>query len=148
MGYLLPIFQAVSLTFACLAIYTGAQAILSPIGFSKSFGLVITPTSKSTSYKRPAASSSPPTHHDLTESYIALMGIRQLSTGLILLVFAYQGKWTEMATILSIIGIVVAGTDGVYLCRAGFVGLGVFHALPGACISALACSFLISGSGV
>ncbi|DBA86180.1 hypothetical protein WJX77_005830 [Trebouxia sp. C0004] len=66
------------------------------------------------------------------------MGVRQLATGIILLIFAQQNKWTEMATILAIIGVVVAGTDGVYLSRAGAGNLGRFHAIPGALIAALA----------
>ena len=70
------------------------------------------------------------------------MGARQLATGLILLTFAYQHKWTEAATILSIIGIVVAGTDGVYLSRAGAGQLARFHAIPGALIAALAAAVI------
>ena len=52
----------------------------------------------------------------------------------------------EMATILAIIGIVVAGTDGIYLARAGLKGKGIFHAIPGALISALAWGVLISSA--
>lgn len=57
--------------------------------------------------------------------------------------FAYQGKWAEAATILSIIGVVVAGTDGWYIANVGgSVGGGLFHAGPGAAIAALAAAFL------
>ena len=66
------------------------------------------------------------------------MGVRQLATGTILLTFAYQNKWAEMATILAIIGILVAGTDGVYLARAGKTAQAKVHAVPGALIAALA----------
>ena len=66
------------------------------------------------------------------------MGVRQLATGLTLLTFAYEEKWTEMATILSILGVVVAGTDGYYLARSGERGRAVFHAVPGALIAMLA----------
>ena len=55
-----------------------------------------------------------------------------------LLVFAYQGKWVECATILSIIGLVVAGMDGYHIAKNGNLGGGVFHAGPGAAIAALA----------
>ena len=43
-----------------------------------------------------------------------------------------------MATILSILGVVVAGTDGTYLARSGERGRAVFHAVPGALIAILA----------
>lgn len=66
------------------------------------------------------------------------MGIRQLATGLTLLTFAYQEKWIEIATVLSILGIVVAGTDGICLARAGNYSQARFHAIPGACIALLA----------
>jgi len=146
MGYLLPLFKVISLTFALLAIGTGAQAIFDPIGFSKSFGLDLGTTSNpSQNSKKDDSFSFKSNHqHAVAQSYIALMGIRQLATGLILLTFAYQGKWMEMATVLAIIGIVVAGTDGVYLARAGLQGKGIFHAIPGALISALACGVLLS----
>lgn len=71
-------------------------------------------------------------------SYVSVMSVRQLGTGIILLIFAYQGKWTEAATILAVIGILVAGTDGIYLARAGPRGPAIFHAVPGGLISALA----------
>lgn len=66
------------------------------------------------------------------------MGVRQLATGITLLTFAYQRKWTEMATVLSILGIVVAGTDGFYLWRFGATNQAKFHAIPGALIALLA----------
>ena len=43
-----------------------------------------------------------------------------------------------MATMLSISGIVVAGTDGLYLSRSGARSKGLFHAIPGALIAVLA----------
>ena len=152
MIYLLPIFKAVSLIFAVSAVGTGAQAIVGPIGFSKGFGLALdSPTTNITRANNEGTTMSKKTtssnsHHDLTMSYIPLMGVRQLATGLILLTFAYQNKCTEAATILAIIGIVVAGTDGVYLSRAGARWLGVFHALPGALISALACCVIFTNA--
>jgi hypothetical protein len=84
-------------------------------------------------------------HRVLTLSYISLMGVRQFATGIILLTFAYQKKWTEVATILAVIGIIVAGTDGIHLSRAGHRRLGRFHAVPGALIAALAGGFIYSG---
>ena len=58
-------------------------------------------------------------HRTLTKSYISLLGARQLATGIILLTLVSQHKWTEIATVLAIIGIVVAGTNGIYIsCNA------------------------------
>lgn len=116
MSPLLPIFKTISLIFAFLSIITGLQPLLFPVSFSKSFGI-------------PIPDPSP------TKTYISLLGIRQLATDLTLLTFAYQDKWTEIATVLAIIGFVVAGMDGVFLARAGNRGNGVWHAVPGAVIS-------------
>jgi len=139
MDYLLPTFKTVSVMFAISAVATGAQAVVDPVGFSRFFGLPLTVTNSDDN----GADTSRPTnilHYDrcLTLSYVSLMGVRQLATGIVLLIFAHQNKWTEMATILAIIGIVVAGTDGMYLSRAGARKLGRFHAIPGALIAALA----------
>lgn len=136
MDYLLSIFWIVSVVFAISAVATGAQAIVDPVGFSRSFGLPLSPvTDTASSVSRPTAVLH---HHRFTMSYVSLLGVRQLATGVILLTFAYQNKWTEMATILAIIGVVVAGTDGIYLSRAGASKLGRLHAIPGALIAALA----------
>jgi len=150
MAYLLPIFKSVSVIFAISAVATGAQAIIDPIGFSKFFGLALSSTSTDSvgsPIDNEDASTSKTTailrdQRSLTMSYVSLMGVRQLGTGITLLTFAYQNKWTEVATILAIIGVVVAGTDGIYLSRAG-VG-GRFHAIPGALIAALACGVIWS----
>ena len=154
MDYLLLIFKLVSVAFAIAAVFTGAQAIVDPVGFSRSFGLPLGTTavdSRSSpndhdraSISTAAAASQSPRHS--TMSYISLMGVRQLATGITLLTFAYQNKWTEMATILTIIGIVVAGTDGIYLSRAGATRLGQLHAIPGAFIAALAAGMLYSNA--
>jgi hypothetical protein len=137
MDYLLPTFKTISVIFAISAVATGAQAIVDPLGFSRSFGLPLnsTRTDAVDHYQ-----------YSLTMSYISLMGVRQLATGIILLTFAYQNKWTEMANILAIIGIVVAGTDGIYLSRAGARKLGRFHAIPGALIAALAGGVIYSNA--
>ena len=141
---LLPAFKTVSVMFAVSAVVTGIQAITNPVGFSRFFGLPLDATSINPAVflqdyddikKATAAFHS---HQGLTKSYISLMGVRQLATGMTLLTFAYQNKWTEMATILAIIGIIVAGTDGIYLSRAGQKNLGRMHAIPGAVIAALA----------
>ena len=132
MDFLLPTFQIVSVVFAGAAIVTGTQAMLDPSGFSRSFGLPVTITKESDKSKSTAT------------SYVALMGVRQLATGLTLLTFAHQQKWTEMATILSILGVVVAGTDGFYLARSGERGLAMFHAVPGALIAILAGSVVFA----
>ena len=151
MDYLLPTFQAVSVIFAIASVATGAQAILDPVSFSKSFGLPLSPT-EIKSIVSPVNSSTTETyrsyqdHRNLAKSYVSLMGVRQLGTGIILLTFAYQGKWTEMGTILAIIGVVVAGTDGYYIAQGGSRGQGQFHAIPGALIAALAGAVLYSNT--
>lgn len=132
MDYLLLVFKFVSVTFALAAVYTGAQATLDPVGFSKSFGLPLNTTST-------------PRSDGTTRSWISLMGVRQLATGLTLLIFAYQSKWTEMATILSLIGILVAGTDGFHLSRAGERQEARYHAIPGALIAMLAGAVVYRG---
>jgi hypothetical protein len=118
---LLLIFKAISIIFALASVATGLQAILYPLHFAKSFGIPLT------SPRAPAS-----------ESYISLLGVRQFATALIILTFGYQGKGNEVATILVIIGVVVAGTDGLFIARAGSWGGGAFHAIPGAAISVLA----------
>ena len=154
MDYVLPAFKAVSVIFAISAVATGTQAIVNPVGFSRSFGLPLSPTITDVARRlidTDNAAMSRPTaplhyHRSLTMSYVSLMGVRQLATGITLLTFAYQNKWRESATVLTIIGIVVAGTDGIYLSRAGSGKLGLFHALPGALIAALAGAFIYSSA--
>lgn len=140
MDLLSPAFKVVSIVFAFAAVGTGAQAIIDPVGFSKGFGLVLDSTTRDPTKPR--------NDHDrvvtLTESYISLMGVRQLATGIILLTFAFQHKWIEIATILAIIGFLVAGTDGIYLSRGGARRLGQVHAIPGAIIALLAVGMLYS----
>ena len=153
MDYLLPVFKTISVVFAISAVATGAQAVGDPVGFSKAFGLPVRSTthlvesvkdSDDTVMSRPMGNLH--YHRSLTMSYISLMGVRQLATGIVLLTFACQNKWTEMATILAIIGIVVAGTDGIYLSRAGARKLARFHAIPGALIAALAGGVIYSSA--
>ena len=150
MDFLLPIFKLVSLVFAIAAVVTGAQAIADPAGFSKSFGLPPNGTLTGSIDHDAAVSlrttASLQQSRSAAMSYISLVGARQLATGIILLIFAYQNKWTEMATILSVIGILVAGTDGVYLARAGAVGKAKVHAVPGALIAALAGAVIYLGA--
>ena len=134
----LPIFKMVSVVFASSAIVTGVQAIVDPIGFSRSFGLPITIVKDADESKSTAFSHFYKPNNNPTMSYVSLMGVRQLATGITLMTFAYQKKWTEMATILTILGIVVAGTDGFYLSRSGARKLAKFHAIPGALIALLA----------
>ena len=139
MDWLLLLFQAVSVVFAISAVATGVQALVDPTAFSAFFGLPLhsnEDTSRTTGR--------PPYHRGLAASYVSLMGVRQLATGLTLLLFAYQSKWTDLAAILAILGILVAGTDGAFLYQAGHRQAGVFHAMPGALISALAASVLYS----
>lgn len=134
MDYILPIFKVVSVTFACLAAATGAHALWNPIGFAASFGMPLQPFSKN--YE---VNINPNLLAGKTvASYVSLMGVRQLATGITLLAFASQGKWTEMATILVILGLIVATIDGFFLCRSGAGAKGLFHAFPGALIALLA----------
>lgn len=134
MDYILPTFKIVSVTFAISAVVTGVQAIVDPRGFARSFGIPVTAAKQSKTYE-PSPKSQMNT--DPVMAYVSLMGVRQLATGVTLLLFAYQRKWMEMATILSILGILVAGTDGVYLARSGAGGKARFHAIPGALIALL-----------
>lgn len=135
MNLLLPTFKIVSVAFASSAIVTGAQAIVDPIGFSRSFGMPVTIAKDA---DKPQSTPISHFHNSNGNSYVSLMGIRQLATGITLLTFAYQEKWTEMATILAILGIIVAGTDGIYLSRSGARNLAKLHAIPGALIALLA----------
>jgi len=152
MDYLSPAFKIVSIVFAISAVATGAQAIVDPVRFSKGFGLPLdsttrNPTEPLNDHDHGVTLRSKAdlhAHHSLTMSYISLMGVRQLATGIILLTFGYQHKWTEIATILAIIGILVAGTDGIYLSRSGARRLGQVHAIPGAVIALLAVGMLYS----
>ena len=146
MSFLLPTFKIVSVAFAISAIVTGTQAIADPIGFSRSFGMPITivkdaDKSQSTPISRFYKSNDNP-----IISYVSLMGVRQLATGITLLTFAYQKKWTEMATILTILGIIVAGTDGFYLSRFGARNLAKLHAIPGALIALLAGAIIFTNA--
>ena len=118
--------------FALLAVATGLQAIVTPIVFSNSFGLPITDSKTGSSQSHRSVL----TTHAL--AYVSLQGVRQLATGIVLLIYAAQGKWMEVATFLAVIGVLVAGMDGVFLARNGQLARGVFHALPGALIAALA----------
>lgn len=146
MDLVLPTFKVVSVLFAGSAIVTGIQAILNPVGFSRSFGLPITVVKDTDKSKSTAIPHIDKAYGNPIESYVSLMGVRQLATGITLLTFVYQRKWTEVATILAIIGIVVAGTDGIYLYRSGTRNLAVFHAVPGALIALLAvAAILING---
>ena len=152
--YLLLVFKLVSVIFALSAVVTGVQSVVDPVGFSNFFGLPVPPpvTLAVSSDADPAevvrlraaVTGLLDDQRALTMSYISLMGVRQLATGIILLTFAYQHKWTEAAVILAIIGTLVAGTDGIYLYSAGHTQLGQFHAIPGAVIAALAAAVIYS----
>ena len=119
---LLTAFKAVSNIFSLAAVGTGLQGIFDPIGFSKTFGLPLPPSKSSAN----------------SCAYVSLMGIRQLATGTLLMVFNSQDKYIEAATVLAIIGVLVAGTDGFHLAKAGEVKAGAWHAGPGFAIAGLA----------
>ncbi|TFK98585.1 hypothetical protein BDV98DRAFT_512112 [Pterulicium gracile] len=142
MALLTTSFKLVSLFFALSAVGTGLQALLDPLGFSRSFGV---PNGPNTSTPRPATSTA---HNNNNNNnpllpYVSLMGVRQLATGLTLLLFASLGKWAEMAMILGILGFVVACTDGYFLFKAGNERQALFHALPGALIASLAMAYAV-----
>lgn len=132
---LLSIFKGVALIFTGSALLTGIQAIVDPVGFSRLFGLPI-PSNASNSSTSSTSSSGSDT--ELTRSYVSLMGVRQLGMGVLLAIFVYDDKWTEVATVLAVIGFVVAGTDGFYLARSGNRTQARWHAIPGAVIALLA----------
>ncbi|KAL8279889.1 hypothetical protein RQP46_007739 [Phenoliferia psychrophenolica] len=142
-GWLLPTFKVVSITFAVSAIATGAQALVDPIGFSKFFGLPIGSPERASSSDNAASARD---DRSRTLAYISLMGIRQLGTGIVLVAFAWQSKWVEVATVLAVIGFVVAGTDGLYIARGGNASDGRWHAIPGAAIAVLSIAVLRSSS--
>lgn len=145
MDYLPHVFKGVGLIFTVAALFTGAQALSDPEAFATSFGLSL--KSKSHQYQqgkqRPDDAISSTRLPPATSSYVSLMGVRQFATGVILAAFIYQSKWDEVATILVIIGFLVAGTDGYHLWRAGEAGLAMYHAVPGALIAAISGAFLV-----
>lgn len=119
---LLLLFKGVSLIFATASVFTGTQALLDPIAFSTTFGITI------------------PKQHDtpLLRSYVTLMAARQLATGISILLLAKQGHFIAIAYILMVAGIVVAGTDGVFIAKNGSRKMGIVHAGPGFVIASLA----------
>ncbi|GAM83009.1 hypothetical protein ANO11243_009950 [Dothideomycetidae sp. 11243] len=138
MVYLLSTFKAVSLIFAGSAVLTGLQALLSPLSFARSFGLTVAPTKNASAATTRASPRDQLDNANVALAYVSLMGVRQLATGVTLMVFAFYGKWQEMAVILTILGVLVACTDGVLLYRAGLKGNAAFHAIPGLGIALLA----------
>lgn len=142
MQIILIAFIAVSIAFAIAAIATGLQAMIRPIGFSHSFGIPVVASANSRESKGSTKSLEPAI--EAATTYISLMGVRQLATGIILLLFAFQRKWTEMAIMLSVLGIVVAGTDGAFLLLSGARSEAIFHAIPGVLIAMLASVTLLT----
>lgn len=137
MSFLYQIFKWITVIHGIAMTYTGAQSLFDPVGFAAGFGLPIDPSAHP-KHATPSGSSST----DLPRSFAQLVGARQLATGLIGLTFAYQQKWSELATMLSISGVVVAGMDGVVLMRNGYGRGGISHAIPGVIISAIAMAYL------
>jgi hypothetical protein len=119
---LFMLFKAISLIFATATVFTGAQALLDPIAFSKTFGISI------------------PEQHDtpLLRSYVTLMATRQLATGISTLLLARQGHFIAIAYILMVAGFVVAGTDGIFIANMGSQKMGIVHAGPGFVIASIA----------
>lgn len=132
--------KALCAIFTAAAVFTGIQAIINPTAFVTSFGIPLhqPPQSSKQAVTSRTSTTQSPRHNSAASSYVSLLGACQLGTGITLLVFAYQGKWAECATTLSIIGVVVAGMDGYHIARNGNLGEGLFHAGPGAAIAALA----------
>lgn len=132
----------VTLIFASAAVYTGLQALILPEKFADSFGIRL-PDATTTKSTSDAARTISSLKDPGASAYVSLMGARQLGTGLSLFAFAYVGKWAEAATILFIIGVLVAGTDGWHIMKTGgSLGGGLYHAGPGAAIAALAAAYL------
>lgn len=143
MAIFLTAFKAVAFIFPVLSIGTGAQALFAPVAFSKSFGLPVDQTaSPAASVSSFHSSTATVAKSSITESYISLMGVRQLAAGIVLGVFALQGKYTESATMFTIIGPLQAGTDGLYLASGGNKQAGLFHAIPGFIMAGLAAGYL------
>ena len=119
---LLHLFKPVALIFATSSVFTGVQALANPIAFSQLFGIHV-PRDKDT---------------PLLRSYITLMATRQLATGITLLLLARKGQWVPVAYVLVVMGIIVAGIDGVLIARNGSWKMGIVHAGPGFAIAAMA----------
>ena len=127
---LLLLFKGVSLIFAIASVLTGAQALIDPIAFSKTFGISI------------------PKQHDtpLLRSYVTLMAARQLATGISVLLLAKQGHFLAIAYILMVAGIVVAGADGIFIAKMGSRKMGIVHAGPGFVIASIAALTIWQGA--
>ncbi|KAF7949017.1 hypothetical protein EAE96_008193 [Botrytis aclada] len=119
---LLLLFKSISIIFGISTVITGTQALLNPIAFSKTFGITV-PKEKDTPILR---------------SYITLMATRQLATGTSILLLARIGHYISIAYILMVTGILVAGTDGVFISKNGSMKMGIVHAGPGFVIAAVA----------
>jgi hypothetical protein len=119
---LFTLFKGISLIFAAASVFTGAQALLDPIAFSKTFGISI------------------PKQHDtpLLRSYVTLMATRQLAMGMSILLLARQGHFIAIAYVLMVAGFIVAGTDGVLIAKMGSRKMGIVHAGPGFVIASIA----------
>lgn len=126
---LIQAFKPISLIFAISTIITGAQSLINPLAFSTLFGIQV-PKAQDTA---------------LLRSYISLIGSRQLSTGLIILLLAARGSYNAIAHILAVSGIVVAGWDGVVIRRHASTRLGLVHAGPGFVIAAVAAAVIWNG---
>jgi len=122
----LLLFKPVALIFAASCVFTGAQALVNPLTFSQLFGIQV-PKDKDTL---------------LLRSYITLMATRQLATGIILLLLARIGQWIAIAYILMVMGIIVAGMDGVFIAQNGSRKMGIVHAGPGFGIAAMAAAII------
>lgn len=148
MDYILTSFKAVSIIFSILAVQTGINALFRPISFAKSFGL---PMDNNAATKSRAGNKEDAfvlsQHSDFGLAYVTMMGVRQLATGITILIFSSLGKWTEIATILSVLGLLVATTDAYNLWKAGKNGLARYHALPGIAIALHALAVLYRDDG-
>ncbi|KAI8814187.1 hypothetical protein BJ742DRAFT_848930 [Cladochytrium replicatum] len=87
------------------AVVTGIQAVYS---IARSFGIQIQPPKPHDDH---VMSGTLIRTQSSASAYVSLMAVRRLATG-VLLTYARQEKWEEIATLLLILGFVVAGTDG------------------------------------
>ncbi|CAI6341883.1 unnamed protein product [Periconia digitata] len=147
MDYLLTSFKGVGVTFGILAVQTGVHALWRPLSFAENFGLPLNP--KLSAQNRPRGEKDHAAKSvDFGPAYTTMMGARQAGTGVIILIFASCGKWMEIATVLSVVGLLCATTDAYNLWKGGKNGHARFHALPGLAIAAHALAVLYRNGGL
>ena len=123
---LLLVFKPISIIFGLMTTVGGIQALLNPIAFSKTFGIIVSKESDT----------------PMLRSYITLMSTRSLATGFSILLLGRVGHWVSVAYVLMVAGVVVAGTDGAFIAKHGSTRMGLVHAGPGFVIAAVAAAVI------